>query len=206
MVSATFSAAMSNLVPAITFIMAVCLRMEKLAIKTVPGASKVVGSLVGIGGAMVFTLYKGAMIQIWPSHPDPFHMNKSISSSHANHPSNPALGSILAVIGCFCGATWYIIQVHIHATITLIFFICYLSFILQFNIILYVHCYLECMQGKMSKTYPCVLSCTALVSAMGTIQSVILALCTERDWSQWKLGWNIRLLGVAYAVCSFVFV
>ncbi|XP_004288678.1 PREDICTED: WAT1-related protein At1g68170-like [Fragaria vesca subsp. vesca] len=163
MVSATFSAAMSNLVPAITFIMAVCLRMEKLAIKTVPGASKVVGSLVGIGGAMVFTLYKGVMIQIWSSHPDPFHMNKSISSSHANHPSNPALGSILAVIGCFCGATWYIIQ------------------------------------GKMSKTYPCVLSCTALVSAMGTIQSVILALCTERDWSQWKLGWNIRLLGVAYA-------
>ncbi|KAL9451342.1 hypothetical protein AB3S75_012993 [Citrus x aurantiifolia] len=34
---------------------------------------------------------------------------------------------------------------------------------------------------------------------MGAIQAVVFALCMEKDWSQWKLGWNIRLLTVAYS-------
>ncbi|KAB2628480.1 WAT1-related protein [Pyrus ussuriensis x Pyrus communis] len=51
----------------------------------------------------------------------------------------------------------------------------------------------------MSVTYPCYYSSTALMSAMGSIQAVGFALCKERDWSQWMLGWNIRLLTVAYS-------
>ncbi|KAE8702256.1 hypothetical protein F3Y22_tig00110485pilonHSYRG00146 [Hibiscus syriacus] len=30
------------------------------------------------------------------------------------------------------------------------------------------------------------------------LQGALIALCTVRDWSQWKLGWNVRLLAVAY--------
>lgn len=55
------------------------------------------------------------------------------------------------------------------------------------------------IQAKMSEKYPCQYTSTALMSIMGAIQSVIYALCTEKDWSQWKLGWNIKLLTVAYA-------
>ncbi|KAM1427996.1 hypothetical protein ACFXTO_020473 [Malus domestica] len=51
----------------------------------------------------------------------------------------------------------------------------------------------------MGVTYPCYYSSTALMSAMGSIQAVGYALCKEREWSQWKLGWNIRLLTVAYS-------
>ncbi|KAK9929516.1 hypothetical protein M0R45_026612 [Rubus argutus] len=126
LVSATYAAAMSNMLPAITFVMAVCLRMEKLAIRSVPAVAKVVGSLVGIGGATVFTLYKGIKIQIWSTSPHLLRINQNTSSSsQAHQSSNPALGYVLSILGCFCSATWYIIQ------------------------------------GKMSKTYPCVFSCTA---------------------------------------------
>ncbi|KAF5731980.1 WAT1-related protein [Tripterygium wilfordii] len=54
------------------------------------------------------------------------------------------------------------------------------------------------VQSKLSARYPCHYSSTALMSMMGAIQAVIFAVCTERDWSQWKLGWNIRLLSVAF--------
>ena len=52
----------------------------------------------------------------------------------------------------------------------------------------------------MSERYPSYYSSTALMSIMGTVQAFVFALCMERDWSQWKLGWNIRLLTVSYSV------
>ncbi|KDP45025.1 hypothetical protein JCGZ_01525 [Jatropha curcas] len=50
----------------------------------------------------------------------------------------------------------------------------------------------------MSKRYPCYYSSAALMSMMASFQCVILSLCMERKWSQWKLGWNLMLLTVAY--------
>ncbi|XP_073128855.1 WAT1-related protein At1g68170-like [Henckelia pumila] len=37
-----------------------------------------------------------------------------------------------------------------------------------------------------------------MILLVGSIQAVAYALSTEKDWSQWKLGWNLRLLNVAY--------
>ncbi|KAE8690702.1 WAT1-related protein [Hibiscus syriacus] len=51
----------------------------------------------------------------------------------------------------------------------------------------------------MGEKYPYYYSSTALISLIGTVQAVAFALCVERDMSQWRLGWNIRLLTVAYA-------
>lgn len=58
----------------------------------------------------------------------------------------------------------------------------------------------------MSKTYPsqCHYSNTALMSLMASIQSVAFALCRGRDWSQWKLGWDIKLLTAVYAVYDLI--
>ncbi|XLV00112.1 hypothetical protein S245_014451, partial [Arachis hypogaea] len=42
-------------------------------------------------------------------------------------------------------------------------------------------------------------SSTALMSVMATLLSVTFTFCVERDFSQWKLDWNVRLLIVAYA-------
>lgn len=53
----------------------------------------------------------------------------------------------------------------------------------------------------MSERYPSHYSSTALMSLSGSLLSIVYALCLERDWSQWRLGWNVRLLTVAYSVC-----
>lgn len=57
------------------------------------------------------------------------------------------------------------------------------------------------MQAQMSIEFPSHLSSTALMSLMGAIQATLFALCVEKDWSQWRLGWSIRLLTAAYSVC-----
>jgi hypothetical protein len=56
------------------------------------------------------------------------------------------------------------------------------------------------LQAKMSKEYQGHYSSTALMSLMGAIQATVFALCVEKDWSQWRLGWSIRLLTSAYSV------
>ncbi|KAK9286564.1 hypothetical protein L1049_014963 [Liquidambar formosana] len=159
--SATFIAAMTNLVPAITLLLAISFGMERLRFGTLAGKAKVLGTLMGIGGAMILTFYKGVEIDIWSTHIDLLH-NGQLSGSHVTSPHN-LLGSLLALANCLSYALWLIVQ------------------------------------AKMSATYPCYLSSTALMNVMGSIQAVVFALCTERDWSQWKLGWNIRLLTVAYS-------
>ncbi|XP_054800252.1 WAT1-related protein At1g68170-like isoform X2 [Prosopis cineraria] len=55
------------------------------------------------------------------------------------------------------------------------------------------------IQSKMSERYPCPYTSTTLMSLSASVFSSAFALCTERDWTLWKLGWNIRLLTVAYA-------
>lgn len=57
----------------------------------------------------------------------------------------------------------------------------------------------------MSQKFPWQYSVAALTSVMSAIQSIIYALCTERDWSQWKVEWNLRLLTEASAVNACFF-
>lgn len=53
-------------------------------------------------------------------------------------------------------------------------------------------------QGNAMKSYPSKLLLTTLQCFLSSIQSFIIAITMERDPSQWKLGWNVRLLAVAY--------
>ncbi|XAR53096.1 hypothetical protein NMG60_11021497 [Bertholletia excelsa] len=68
--SATFAAAMVNLIPAMTFVLAVTFKLEKLAWRTSAGRAKVVGTILCIGGAMVLTFYKGVVINFWSTSVD----------------------------------------------------------------------------------------------------------------------------------------
>ncbi|KAF3440523.1 hypothetical protein FNV43_RR18807 [Rhamnella rubrinervis] len=58
------------------------------------------------------------------------------------------------------------------------------------------------LQGQITKTYPPKLLFTALQSLFSSVQTFVIAIALERDPSQWKLGWNLRLLAVAY--CGIV--
>ncbi|CAN0878561.1 WAT1-related protein At1g25270 [Linum grandiflorum] len=57
------------------------------------------------------------------------------------------------------------------------------------------------MQSRVGEKYPstCHYSTTALMTFMASIQTVAYCLWVERDWSQWRLGWNVRLLGSAFS-------
>ncbi|MBA0760281.1 hypothetical protein Gotri_023035 [Gossypium trilobum] len=160
--SATFVSAMANLTPAITFIMAIIMGLEKLGFRTMAGRAKVLGTVIGIGGAMLLTFYKGLQINMGSTH---FHLLLSHGPISSNAPStnHHLLGALLALTSCISYSLWLNIQ------------------------------------AKMSENYPCYYSSTALICIIGTIQAVVFALCMEKDMSQWKLGWNIRLLTVAYS-------
>ncbi|KAG5087978.1 hypothetical protein JHK86_000590 [Glycine max] len=54
--TATFAAAATNTVPAITFIMAVLIRMESISVKRVHGLAKILGSVLSLAGAITFAL------------------------------------------------------------------------------------------------------------------------------------------------------
>ncbi|KAJ0079018.1 hypothetical protein Patl1_23555 [Pistacia atlantica] len=146
--SATFVTAMANLTPAVTYILALSFGLEKVAgIWTLAGKAKVVGTLIGIVGAMVLTFCKGVEIKIWSTNINL--LDQNVSQVHQSESLAKTLfGCLLSVVGCFLFGMWLIIQ--------------------------------------------------PLVSLMAAIESVVFALCKEKDWSQWKLGFNIRLLTVAY--------
>ncbi|KAK9080777.1 hypothetical protein SSX86_000535 [Deinandra increscens subsp. villosa] len=57
--SATFAAASTNLIPAITFVIALILRIERMHIREMHGWAKLIGSIVSVSGALVFAFVKG---------------------------------------------------------------------------------------------------------------------------------------------------
>ncbi|XAR73237.1 hypothetical protein NMG60_11007141 [Bertholletia excelsa] len=58
------------------------------------------------------------------------------------------------------------------------------------------------LQARIIKSYPSKLLFTALQCFLSSVQSFFIAIALERDPLQWKLGWNVRLLSVAY--CGIV--
>ncbi|KAL3527939.1 hypothetical protein ACH5RR_012595 [Cinchona calisaya] len=58
------------------------------------------------------------------------------------------------------------------------------------------------LQGLLLKSYPSKLLSTTLQSFLSTIDSFVIAIALERDPNEWKLGWNIKLLSIAY--CGIV--
>ncbi|KAF8719771.1 hypothetical protein HU200_024527 [Digitaria exilis] len=124
--SPTFSCAMSNMLPAMTFILA------KVNLKKARCVAKVVGTLVTVAGAMLMTLYKGRVVEmVWTSH---MHL-------HAPHPADAAAaaaadkdwftGSIFLIIATLAWASLFILQAatlkRYDAPLTLTTLICFVG-------------------------------------------------------------------------------
>ncbi|KAF7144541.1 hypothetical protein RHSIM_Rhsim04G0116900 [Rhododendron simsii] len=108
--SPTFSCAMSNMLPAMTFVMAVLCRMEKVDIKKLRCQAKVVGTIVTVCGAMLMTLYKGRVINfVWSQYIHPPH-SSSPPLSAAAADKDWVKGSILLIIATFAWASFFILQ------------------------------------------------------------------------------------------------
>ncbi|KAG9140707.1 hypothetical protein Leryth_006889 [Lithospermum erythrorhizon] len=108
--SPILASAMSNLVPAFTFILALFFRMEKLQMKRISSRAKVLGTIVSIGGASVVTFYKGPrIISGFSPSTSTLMQNQSLSSK----PSDWVLGGFFLTTEYLLIPVWYIVQAQI---------------------------------------------------------------------------------------------
>ncbi|KAI9121322.1 hypothetical protein K1719_008355 [Acacia pycnantha] len=106
----TYSCAISNMLPAMTFLMAVICKMEKVNIRKVRCQAKVIGTIVTVTGALLMTLYKGQAINFFWSHymhhPRDYTPTTAIDSGEKHW----VKGSILLIIATFAWASFFILQ------------------------------------------------------------------------------------------------
>ncbi|KAL6523307.1 hypothetical protein OROGR_016910 [Orobanche gracilis] len=106
--SPTYSCAMGNMLPAMTFVMAVLCRMEKVGIKKVRCQAKVVGTILTVGGAMLMTLYKGDVINmVWSKYT---HTVRSYDNLVTDTTQDWFKGSILLITATLAWAAFFILQ------------------------------------------------------------------------------------------------
>ncbi|KAL5743240.1 hypothetical protein ACOSP7_026100 [Xanthoceras sorbifolium] len=106
--SPTFSCAMSNMLPAMTFVMAVLCRMEIVDIKKLRCQAKVIGTVVTVAGAMLMTLYKGRVINLVWSHINS--QTSSVSEAAGSSDKDWLKGSILLILATLAWAAFFILQ------------------------------------------------------------------------------------------------
>ncbi|XP_058771042.1 WAT1-related protein At2g37460-like [Vicia villosa] len=102
--TATFAAAMSNMLPAITFILATILRLEKIKIKCIRSQAKILGTIATVAGAMTMTLVKGPILLEAFGSNSHTHQTVAITSQHT------IAGGVLITIGCICWACFFNLQ------------------------------------------------------------------------------------------------
>ncbi|OMO88979.1 Drug/metabolite transporter [Corchorus olitorius] len=105
--SPTAAAALANLLPSMTFILAVLYRMEPLDMSKRSAQAKVGGTLVALAGATIMILYKGRVV---------FSPHFSAIPSHHSKTSNLALnkdwviGSLLIMLAYLSAAAFFLLQ------------------------------------------------------------------------------------------------
>ncbi|CAN4109332.1 unnamed protein product [Withania somnifera] len=103
--SPTFSCAMTNMLPAMTFLIALLCRMEKVDIKKIGCQAKVLGTIVTLAGAILMTLYKGHVVNLIRSANISF--NEVTSGAYDKDWLN---GSILLIFATLAWASFFILQ------------------------------------------------------------------------------------------------
>ncbi|KAL3629960.1 hypothetical protein CASFOL_026272 [Castilleja foliolosa] len=109
--SPTFSCAMSNMLPALTFVMAIIFRMEKVDIKKVISQAKVVGTVITVAGAMLMTLYKGPLVEMaWSKHRQSGTTTTTTSAGAETSDRDWFIGCVLLIIATLAWASLFILQ------------------------------------------------------------------------------------------------
>lgn len=80
-------------------------RLERLSIRSKHSQAKIAGTLVTIGGAMLMTLVKGPVLDL------PWTNSASTHVDSTGVVQKPIQGAIMITAGCFCWASFIILQV-----------------------------------------------------------------------------------------------
>lgn len=86
--------------------------METLRLGTNEGRAKLVGTLLGAGGVLVFIFYKGVEIHIWSTHVDLLKSsNAGQSSGRATTNHHVSIPGVLMVLGSNVSTSlWLLLQ------------------------------------------------------------------------------------------------
>ncbi|KAK1279320.1 WAT1-related protein [Acorus gramineus] len=103
--SASFSAALFNILPAITFVLAIIFRMEKIKLKSPRSQAKIIGTLVTIAGALVMIMYKGPILDLFHNQGHGHH-----DSAGSPDEANWLKGTLMLLASCVCWSSFYILQ------------------------------------------------------------------------------------------------
>ncbi|KAL5122914.1 WAT1-related protein [Glycine soja] len=107
--SATFAAAATNTVPAITFIMAALIRVESISIKRVHGLAKILGSVLSLAGAITFALVKGPSLGFMKWYPEnQNHSSHLLTTVHSK--VDIVRGSLMMLSANTAWSLWLILQ------------------------------------------------------------------------------------------------
>ncbi|XP_044478216.1 WAT1-related protein At2g39510-like [Mangifera indica] len=108
--TATFTVAMSNILPAMTFIMAWIFGLEIVKLRKLHSLAKILGTLVTVGGAMIMTFVKGVLLDLPWTNGGTIIFKKS--ASDVKH-TDLIKGAVLILVGLFCWACFIIFHAHI---------------------------------------------------------------------------------------------
>ncbi|PSS04316.1 WAT1-related protein [Actinidia chinensis var. chinensis] len=106
--SSTMGSAMGNLVPAITFVLASIMGLEKLKMRSLRSNAKIIGTVMCVGGAVSMALFRGPKLlnsQLLPP--------KSLLGSGGD--GDWLLGCFLLFGSSCCWSVWLILQVPVSA-------------------------------------------------------------------------------------------
>lgn len=107
--SSSITTAMTNLIPAVTFVMAAIVGLEKVNARSLRSIAKIIGTVLCVGGAVCMALVKGPRLlntQILPP--------KSLLLGMGGG-ENLKLGCLFLSVCCCCWSFWMIMQVPISA-------------------------------------------------------------------------------------------
>ncbi|TMW95766.1 hypothetical protein EJD97_008360 [Solanum chilense] len=106
----TISCALTNLTPAVTFLLAIPFGLERVGLGSKAGQAKMLGTILCVGGAMLLSFYHGSIVPIdqpnihWKYAQD-MTQNKS-TTTHENF----ILGPFLLIISAVSWGIWSILQ------------------------------------------------------------------------------------------------
>lgn len=105
--SPTLASAMTDLVPAFTFILAIITRMENLDLRVRSSRAKSIGTIVSITGALTMTMYEGPPVAFTSLTSTKLNGNVTLPQS------NWVIGGILSAIAAFMLAVLFVFQTSI---------------------------------------------------------------------------------------------
>lgn len=105
--SAGFASALVNILPAVTFVTALLLRMEKVRLRSVHGQAKIVGTVCTVAGAVLMILYHGPVVQF------PWSRGIHHAAGAASQMSSVSWlsGTVCVIASCVSWSGFFILQV-----------------------------------------------------------------------------------------------